>query len=422
MSVKNMKLLYTLVLIASVYISNAYPIDGYKYTGIDRLAYQYKVYQDTNLVSKLKDGSFLMMDDITLNLLGVMSEWPDVDDKMQREIDGIFRYLEPEYSLSIMDVTDPNNIKYAGRKENVGYQPGSVGKIAAAIALFTELEKIYGDDWDAIRALLYTKEVKGNEFVVSDHHTVPFYDIKNDKYSNRTVRESDVFSLYEWLDHMFSKSSNAAASVIMREVILLHALDVHYECASLEEMEEFFETTKKSTLAELSENLINCPIEDLGIEDDEWKLGGMFTHGAEKYVPRKGGSIGSTKGLMKYMYAMERGKVVNERSSLELKRMMYMTDRRIRYAGSRAIAGDAVYFKSGSLYSFKDEPGFVKKKYAGNRYNYMNSIAIVEKQDTMKRKYMVALMSNVLRKNSVGEHYGLATQLDRLIARLEDEK
>jgi len=51
----------------------------------------------------------------------------------------------------------------------------------------------------------------------------------------------------------------------------------------------------------------------------------------------------------------------------------------------------------------------------------MNSVAIVEKQDSSKRKYMVALMSNVLRKNSVGEHYGLATQMDRLIARLGDK-
>lgn len=416
-----MKYKYIILVMFMTLISMSfYPIDGYRYTGIDRLAYQYKVYQDSNLVSKLKDGSFLMMDEIKLNLKGVDLEWPEVDEEMQRQVDGIFRYLEPEYSLSIMDVTDPQNIKYAGRKETVGYQPGSVGKIAAAIALFTELERLYGNDWEAIRALLYTKQVRGDEFVISDHHTVPFYDMKKDKYYNRVVEKSDVFSLYEWLDHMFSKSSNAAASVIMREVLLIHCLDVYYECATMNEMQEFFVKTDRGDLRDLSEELINCPITKLGIDSDEWKLGGFFTHGAEKYVPRKGGSIGSTKGLMKFMYAMERGKIVNERSSLELKRMMYMTDRRIRYAGSREIAGDAVYFKSGSLYSFKDEPGFVKKKYAGNRYNYMNSIAIVEKQDSTNRKYMVALMSNVLRKNSVGEHYGLATQMDRLIAKLHE--
>lgn len=418
--IPSMKIIITsLIILLSVTVAFTYPIDGYKYTGIDRLVYQYKVYQDSNLVSKLKDGSFLMWDEIKLNLLDKDGEWPAVDKTLQGKVDGIFNYLEPQYSLSIMDISDPANIKYAGRKETVGYQPGSVGKIAAAIALFNELERIYGNDWEAIRALLYTKKVRGGEFVISDHHTVPFYDIKKDKLTNRQVVKSDVFSLYEWLDHMFSKSSNAAASVIMREVILLHCLDVYYECATINEMENFFEVNERGDLRDLSEELINCPIEELGITSDEWKLGGFFTHGAEKYVPRKGGSIGSTKGLMKFMYALERGKVINEQSSLEIKRMMYMTDRRIRYAGSRAIAGDAVYFKSGSLYSFKDEPGFIRKKYAGNRYNYMNSIAIVEKLDSTNRKYMVALMSNVLRKNSVAEHYGLATQMDRIIASLD---
>ena len=411
------KYIVLIVLLIGANSISSYPIDGYKYTGIDRLAYQWKVYQDSMVESKLKKGSFLMMDDITLNLLGAPDQFPEEDKELSKALDGIFSFLEPQYSISIMDVTDPKNIRYAGRKEQVGYQPGSVGKIAAAIALFAELDKLYGDDWEAKRALLYTKRVRGDEFVISDHHTVPFYDMKKDKYYKRIVEKADVFSLYEWLDHMFSKSSNAGASIIMREVILMHCMDTNYECASLEEMSEFFEKTDRRTLAALSEDLINCPIRDLGIDEDEWKLGGFFTSGAEKYVPRKGGSIGTTKGLMKYMYRMEQGKVIDERSSLELKRMMYMTDRRIRYAGSRAIANDAVYFKSGSLYSFKDEPGFVKKKYAGNRYNYMNSIAMVEKQDSSKKKYMVALMSNVLRKNSVNEHYGLAAQMDRLICK-----
>lgn len=397
-------------------VGSAYPIDGYAYTGINRLAYQYKVYKDSALISKLKAGAFLMMDDLSLSLGKGSYAWPSEDKNLQREVDGIFRYLEPDYSLSLMDISDPNNIKYAGRKENVGYQPGSVGKLAVAVALFNELHRIYGDDWEEIRSILYTKRVVAGSWAIPDHHTVPFYDVKNDKYSNRAIVESDVFSLYEWLDHMFSKSSNAAASVLMREVLLIHSMDRNYECSSFEEMAEFFTSTSKRTLADLSEDLINCPLRDLGIDSDDWKLGGFFTSGAERYVPRQGGSIGTTRALMQYMFLMERGKVISPRISLELKRLMYITDRRIRYAGARAIANDAVYFKSGSLYSFKDEPGFVKKKYAGNRYNYMNSIAIVEKQDSTQKKYMVALMSNVLRKNSVGEHVGLATQIDRLIA------
>jgi hypothetical protein len=73
----------------------------------------------------------------------------------------------------------------------------------------------------------------------------------------------------------------------------------------------------------------------------------------------------------------------------------------------------AVYFKSGSLYKHKPEPGFVPKKYTGNVENYMNSVAIVEQPDG--RIYLVALMSNVLRKNSAVDHQTLATQIDKIL-------
>ena len=99
--------------------------------------------------------------------------------------------------------------------------------------------------------------------------------------------------------------------------------------------------------------------------------------------------------------------------SLELKKLMYMTARRIRYASSPDLAKAAVYFKSGSLYKCKPEPGFTCKKYMGNVDNYMNSVAIVEQPDG--RVYLVALMSNVLKKNSAVDHQTIASQIDRIL-------
>jgi len=393
-----------------------YPIDGYQYTGIDRLLYQYKVMQDSTVDTKLDKGALLNLTDIKLNLLKNKSSWPEEDRNLEKKLQNIFRYLEPEYSVSVMDITNPNNIRYAGLKENVGYQPGSVAKIIAAMGLFDALYKVYGDNWEDIRAVLYNRKVRGNEFVVYDHHTIPIYDIKQNKYYKRKAEESDVFSLYEWLDHMFSKSNNGAASIVMREMLLVHIMDDYYECATQQEMDMVIENSGKAVLSNLTEDLTNCVLESVDIDGDEYRLGGFFTSGAEKYVPRRGGSIGTTKGLMKFMFALESGQVINERISLEIKRLMYLTDRRIRYASSNSLNDDAVYFKSGSLYSFKPEPGFVKKNYAGNRYNYMNSIAIIEKQDSTQRKYMVALMSNVLRKNSVGEHLALAKRIDDMLS------
>lgn len=397
------------------FIGNAYPIDGYKYTGIDRLLYHYRNFTDSTRTKRLKDGAFLMMEDIKLQLLNTEFDIPEPDPEFEKTINRLFYSLEPPYSISVLDFSNPQNPRYASRKDHIGYQPGSVGKLIVAIAFFDQLHEVYGDDWDRIHGLLNTKVVKAGQWAIPNHHTIPFYDVEKDKYWKRHVVATDEFTLYEWLDHMLSISSNAAASIVMRETLLLHLADRYYDCMSQQEAVDMIANTPRAVMTDLTYDLMNCPLWEIGIDENEWRLGGYFTRGAENYVGRKGGSIGTTRGLLKFLVAMEQGKVVNEVISLELKRLMYMTDRRIRYAASGALKNDAVYFKSGSLYSFKEEPGFVKRKYAGNRYNYMNSVAIVEKQDSLQKKYMVVLMSNVLRKNSVNEHYGLAYQIDKIM-------
>jgi hypothetical protein len=119
---------------------------------------------------------------------------------------------------------------------------------------------------------------------------------------------------------------------------------------------------------------------------------------------------------MKYGLRMEQGRLVDEWSSRQLKRLTYVTERRIRYAASPKLADSAVYFKSGSLYSCKEEPGFECGKYKGNRKNYMNSFAIIESPAGERRlHYMVMLISNVLRKNSAYDHLTLANRIHDLV-------
>lgn len=92
---------------------------------------------------------------------------------------------------------------------------------------------------------------------------------------------------------------------------------------------------------------------------------------------------------------------------------MYMTDRRIRYASSPSLKEAAVYFKSGSLYKCQPEEGYTCEQYKGNVDNYMNSVAIVEHTDGST--YLVAMMSNVLKKNSGSDHMALASSIDKVI-------
>jgi hypothetical protein len=76
-----------------------------------------------------------------------------------------------------------------------------------------------------------------------------------------------------------------------------------------------------------------------------------------------------------------------------------------------------VYFKSGSLYSCVDEPGFTCKKYHGNKRNFMNSVAIVESPAGQNRLfYITTVLSNVLRKNSATDHRDLARAVHGMLS------
>ena len=248
---------------------------------------------------------------------------------------------------------------------------------------------------------------------MSDEHTVPFFDPYTKAFFKRTVRETDIFSVYEWLDHMLSVSNNGAASVCWREAVLMHVFGKAYPELTEEEAENYFKNTPKAELSDIAIAVVNDPLRKLGITSDEWRLGTFFTKGAGSYIPGKGGSTGTPVGLMKYLMALEQGRVIDEASSLEIKRLLYMTDRRIRYAASPALTEAAVYFKSGSLYKCKAEDGYQCGKYKGNVENYMNSVAIIEHPDGTT--YMVALMSNVLKKNSATDHMYLASSIDKII-------
>jgi hypothetical protein len=206
---------------------------------------------------------------------------------------------------------------------------------------------------------------------------------------------------------MLSVSNNGAASIVWREALLMKIFGDEYFDLTQEEADAYWETADKKELSELATAVVNEPLRELGITHDEWRLGSFFTNGPDRIARATGGSIGTPKGLMKWFIKLEQGKMVDEKSSLELKRLMYLTDRRIRYAYSSRLNDAAVYFKSGSYYSGGGA------KYAGTKFNYMNSVILVEHPDGTN--YIVCLMSNVLGKNSASDHMYLASAIDKAI-------
>ncbi|MEL7162037.1 MAG: serine hydrolase [Bacteroidota bacterium] len=392
---------------------NSYPVGGgVERTDIRRLLRLERM-DSAKLVRTLPYGARYDVPYVRLNLMAspIDSNLIERSPSLEEQLEDLIPNRGRAYSLAIMDVTPGREPRYLERNAELGYQPGSVGKLAVITALMCELENVYVDDVDKRWELLRKKVVRGGPFAVYDHHTIPDYDPETERYSRPRVNQQHEFSLYEWADHMLSVSNNGAASTVWREAILMRVFGPKYPELTEEAAFAYFENTPRKELRDIAENVINEPLRHLGIGHEEWRLGTMFTRGASAIVPPKGGSIGTPRGLMKWLTALESGKVVDAPSSLEIKRLMYMTDRRIRYANATALDSAAVYFKSGSLYGCK--PGTSCGKYKGNRMNYMNSVAIVEQPEGTR--YLVALMTNVLGRNSAYDHQLLATQIDGLL-------
>ena len=231
----------------------------------------------------------------------------------------------------------------------------------------------------------------------------------------RAIQVGDKATLWEYVDWMMSPSSNSAAGMVMREVMLLRQYGTAYPVPEAE-IKRFFGQTPKSELTALFERSFFEPITRNGLDLQQLRQGSFLTATGKQTVPGPGDSYGTARELMRYLLRMEEGKLVDEWSSREIKRLMYVTERRIRYASAPSLADAAVYFKSGSLYECAKEVGFVCGQYMGNVKNYMNSIAIIEyPAGDRKLHYMVTLISNVLRKNSAAEHQALAARLQQLM-------
>ena len=300
------------VMVASAFTSY-YPIEGgYEHTGIKRLK-RLELIKSGEIkdASSLPPGALKSYSEIQLNLLSRKEDSAmglmQVDEAFQKEINALFRGLDKSYSLTVLDISDTENIRYAERNETAGYQPGSVGKLAVLNGLFVQLANIYPDSFEKRTELLRNKSVKAGVWGLTDEHTIPIYNVEKNTLVKRQVIASDVFTLYEWADHMLSVSNNGAASIVWREVLLMAAFGEDYPDLTQEESDAYFKETPKKELTDLGNHVVNLPLRDLGITADEWRLGSFFTRGANTYVGDKGGSIGSPQGLMKFLGPVRTG-------------------------------------------------------------------------------------------------------------------
>ena len=395
----------------------AYPLDGYDATGIARLE-AYRLAQEGKLRARIQPpGAMLKTADVELGLIDNKAfAIPAVDGEFTAEVKRLLVHDPKGYGVAVLDLSDRSRPRYCEVRGDYRANPGSVGKVLIAMGLFQVLADLYPDNIEERLRILRTTIVTADDFITYDSHVVPLWQPGQPKITYRKLKIGDRASLYTYLDWMLSASSNAAASMVLREAMLLNHFGKAYP-VSPEEAASYFHQTPYKERAALLVRTLQDPVSRNGLDLAKLRQGSFFTRQGKKRV---GGtnSYATPAELMRWLVKLEQGLIVDEFSSREIKRLLYMTQRRIRYASSPALNEAAVYFKSGSLYRCEPEPGFECKKYHGNVVNMLNSVAIIEHPAGNPRlHYLVVVMSNVLRKNSAVVHQSLATWLHRLLER-----
>ena len=409
----------TTALFGSFTLASAYPVDA-ENTGIKRLVGTNPA-TGASGATKLPEGALLSEREIQLNLANTLGAFWDFkeserDPALQAALDKMFKSRSSSYGLVIADITDPDDIAWAGVQENRSQIPGSVGKIITMLGFFSELEKAFPNIADRER-ILATHMVTAGEWVKWDSHGVKRYDPEANRVRSATIKPGETFALSEWLDFTTAYSANAAAATIWKEAVLLRHFGAAYP-PSAEQEAEFFKTTPKKDLWTLSSDLVTEPMIKAGLDPDVFWIGSYWTRTAKTLIPGNGGSRGTPLEMARYLIRLEQGRLVDNWTSLTLKKYLYMTSRRYRYVFSDELKPAAVYFKSGSLYRCVPEEGFECGKYKGNGLNAMNSIAIIEtpaKNSVEQKRYVVALTSDVRKVNSAWDHSRIGAAVDKVI-------
>ncbi|MEE8343127.1 MAG: hypothetical protein V3R51_04930 [Gammaproteobacteria bacterium] len=414
------KMMFILVVLLTLPWNNltAYPLYGSEDRGIGRLEQARLAHEGVIPGRKKISGELLSLEQVDLRMLDRKDfKLPKPDPEFTRKIVKLLGGNASRYGVAVLDLSDPEHPLYAEHNGEMPQNPGSVGKIVVGTAIFQALADIYPRSVKKREAMLRETMITADEFIHWDEHKVRMWNPQTRRLTRRPIKLGDQATLWVWLDWMLSASSNAAAATCMEHAMLMVHYGKDYPVSSAE-AKRFFAETPKSKLRDLAVRTFQEPLTRNGINLEQLRQGSIFTSTGKKKVPGTR-SYATAKELMNFLLRLEQGLIIDEFSSREIKRMLYMTERRIRYASSPALRDAAVYFKSGSLYSCAPEEGFKCKKYHGNKYNYMNSIAIVESPaENPRHYYLVTLLSNVLRRNSAVDHQTFATRVHRIIEKL----
>ncbi|MCG8357600.1 MAG: hypothetical protein MI920_18710, partial [Kiloniellales bacterium] len=127
--------------------AGAYPLYGSEESGIRRLE-QARLAHEGKIKGKKKVyGELMSVDQVDLRLLDHRDlELPKADPDFTAQIRALLGGNASRYGISVLDLSDPANPRYAEHNGDYVQNPGSVGKIIVAHGIFQMLADTYPDD------------------------------------------------------------------------------------------------------------------------------------------------------------------------------------------------------------------------------------------------------------------------------------
>jgi len=291
-------------------VSWSYPLDGYAYTGIARVEAYRLAMEGSVRAPKQPPGALLASSQVDLRLLDRSDfDIPAADPQFAANLQELLGEEADRYAVAVLDLTNLAQPRYAAHQASVRANPGSVGKILIALGVFQALADVYPDNIDARLSILRNTVVTADEFIQSDDHVVPVWQPGDSRVRYPKIQIGDRASLWTYLDWMLSASSNAAASMVMKHLMLLVNYGPAYPVSEAE-AQQFFKTSSKKELAALLSRTLQDPVVRNGLDLDQLRQGSFFTWKGKQLVPGTT-SYATPQELLRWLIKLEQGKLVD---------------------------------------------------------------------------------------------------------------
>ena len=168
----------------------AYPLDGYEHRHPP--ARRNCAWPSWALVRDVKQppARCSASKDVDLRLVGKRFDLPPPDPELTQQVVALLGGEPEAYALAVLDLTDPEQPRYAELRGDYKQNVGSVGKLVVALALFQALADLDPDDIEArLQVLLKTTVVTADDFSQRDHHTVRIFDPATKTLVRRTIAD-----------------------------------------------------------------------------------------------------------------------------------------------------------------------------------------------------------------------------------------